>query len=285
MKSDLIDLNALVAQASEMTALPQSTVRLSALVGAKQDNVAEVVDVVTFDPGLTFKLIRAANSAMSGSSQPITNVRDAVVRLGTGQVFSLAVANSVRSHMQRNVPEYGLSDGEFWRHSVAAAVAAEVAQPFCGVVIPMESFTAALLHDIGKMVMARFLSQEVLDLLQQARLEGGLSPLEAEKKVLNVHHGELGGIIAQHWQFPERIVKGIIYHHNPEDGEDLICDVVYIANLAAKKIEAGMANRKLPLTLDAGVIQRLALTREGFEKLCTEGVQRFEKVRSRYNVK
>lgn len=285
MKSSLIDIDALVAHANELTALPQSTVRLAALVGAKQDNVAEVVEIVTFDPALTFKLIRAANSAVSGSSQPITTARDAVVRLGMAQVFGLAVASSVRPHMHKNIPEYGFSDGEFWRHSVAAAVATEVAQPWCGVVVPAEAFTAALLHDIGKLVMARFLSQEILELLQQARLEGRLSPLEAELKVLNVHHGELGGIIAQHWQFPERIVKAIIYHHNPEEGADPICDVVCMGNVAARRIEAALANQKLEIYPDPAVLQRLAMTKEGFDELCRAGVQRFEQVRTRYNVK
>ncbi|MBI2948809.1 MAG: HDOD domain-containing protein [Verrucomicrobia bacterium] len=285
MKSSLIDIDALIAYANDLPALPQSTIRLAALVGAKQDNVAEVMEIVAFDPALTFKLIRAANSAMSGSSQPITTARDAVVRLGMAQVFGLAVANSVRPHMHKNIPEYGFSDGEFWRHSVAAAVATEVAQPWCGVAVPPEAFTAAMLHDIGKLIMARHLSTDVLELLQQARLEGHLTPLEAETKVLNVHHGELGGIIAQHWQFPERIVKGIVFHHNPEDGADPICDVVCMGNLAARKIEAGLANTKLDLWPDAGVLQRLVMTREGFEELCRVAVQRFEQVRTRYNVK
>lgn len=285
MKTSLIDINELITHANELTALPQSTMRLAALVGGKQDNVSEVVEVVTFDPALTFKLIRAANSAMSGSSQPVTSVRDAVTRLGTAQVFALAVASSVRPHMQKNLPEYGFSDGEFWRHSVACAVATEVAQPFCTTPVPTEAFTAALLHDIGKLIMARFISREILELLQQGRLEGKLTALEAEAKILGVHHGELGGIIAQHWQFPDRVVKGIVFHHHPDAGGDSICDVVYMANIAAWKMEASLANKKYEPTPEANVLERLGMTAAGFEALSVEGVKRFENVRTRYNVK
>lgn len=285
MKTNLIDINALITMANELTPLPQSTVRLAALVGTKQDNVAEVVEVVSFDPALTFRLIRAANSAYSGSSQPVTSVKDAVTRLGTGQVFALAVASSVGPHMQKNVPEYGFSDGEFWRHSVAAAVVTEVAPAYCKVAVPTECFTAALLHDIGKLIMARFLQPEVLELLHQARQEAHLSALEAEIKILKVHHGELGGIIAQHWQFPERIVKGIIYHHNPEEGQDTICDVVYMANLGAKYIQAKLQNKEFDAALSGDVMQRLGVAPDGFAAMCDAGVQRFEKVRQRYNVK
>jgi putative nucleotidyltransferase with HDIG domain len=287
MKAQLIDLNALVAQSNELPTLPQSTVHLANLLNSKQevDHVASIVEIVTFDAALTFKLIRAANSAFAGSSQPVTNVKDAVVRLGTAQVFAIAVANSVRPHMQRNIPEYGFSDGAFWRHSVAAAVAMEVAQPFCTATVPHEAFTAALLHDIGKLIMARSLSQEILELLQQAGRDGGLTPLEAETRVLNVHHGEVGGLIAQHWQFPERITKGIIHHHAPEAGSDPICDLVYIANLAAKKVEAALETKVLDSQPDAAVFGRLGMSQDGFNKLCTAAVERFEQVRARYNVK
>lgn len=288
MNSNLIDLNQLIAQANELPALPQSTIRLASLLGSTQNNldhVTKIVEVVTFDPALTFKLIRAANSAFSGSSQPVTNVREAVVRLGTAQVFAIAVANSVRPHMQTNIPEYGFNEGDFWRHSVAAAASTEVTQPFCTATVPDEAFTAALLHDLGKLIMARFLSPDILELLQQARSEGRLNPLEAETKVLTVHHGELGGLVAQHWQFPERIVKGIIYHHNPETGADLVCDFVYLANLVAKKIDAELAGKELALDPSKDVLERVGMAPASLEQLCAAAVQRFEQVRSRYNVK
>ena len=285
MKSKLIDIDELIAQANELTALPQSTIRLAALVGSKADNAEEVSDVVAFDPALTFKLIRAANSAYASRSEPVTTVRDAVDRLGTAQVFSLAVASSVRPHMQKNLSEYGFSDGEYWRHSVAAAVAAEVAPQHCSITLPAETFTASLLHDIGKLIMARFIKPEILELLKEAQDRGGLTPLEAETRVLQVHHGELGGIIAEHWEFPQQVIKGIIFHHQPELGLDPICDATYLANIGAKQIVARIANKELELVPDEDCMDRLGMTPEGFEKLCVAGVERFEQVRTRYNVK
>ncbi len=285
MKSKLIDIDELIAQANELTALPQSTIRLAALVGSKADNSEEVSDVVAFDPALTFKLIRAANSAYASRSEPVTTVRDAVDRLGTAQVFSLAVASSVRPHMQKNLSEYGFSDGEYWRHSVASAVAVEVAPQHCSVTLPAETFTAALLHDIGKLIMARFIKPEILELLKEAQDRGGLTPLEAETQILQVHHGELGGIIAEHWEFPQQVIKGIIFHHQPELGLDPICDATYMANIGAKQIVARFANKELDLVPDEDSMDRLGITPEGFEKLCVAGVERFEQVRTRYNVK
>jgi HD-like signal output (HDOD) protein len=87
--------------------------------------------------------------------------------------------------------------------------------------------------------MARFLSPDILRILADAREKGGLSSLRAEAELLCVHHGELGGIIAQHWNLSDRIVTGIMYHHTPDLARDIVADVVHVANIAAKLAGTG----------------------------------------------
>ena len=64
-----------------------------------------------------------------------------------------ATAGGVRGTFARAIPEYGLSEGELWRHSVGSALAAESAQSFCDVPLPPETYAAALLHDTGKLAV------------------------------------------------------------------------------------------------------------------------------------
>jgi HD-like signal output (HDOD) protein len=279
----MIDLTKLIEQANELAPLPASTVRIAGLIGNPNCQLDEVTDLIVFDQALTLKLLRAANSAASASSIRIGNVREAVIRMGTAQVMALVVAAGVRPFLQTSVPAYGLKEGLLWRHSVAAAVAAETMQAFCKVVTPPETFTAALLHDVGKLVMGRFLSLEILDLIRRAQEVDHLGQLEAETLLLNVHHGELGGLIAQHWQLPPRVVQGIIYHHDPEQGDDLVCDLTYLANRLAKRIEAGLDGRACDLTISDGVAERLALTPKILNDLCPVAASRYVQVRRRYN--
>ncbi len=84
-------------------------------------------------------------------------MREALARLGTAQVLAIAVAAGARPHFQSKLPGYNLNDGALWDRSVAAAVAAEVAPRFCKQEIPPEGFTAALLHDVGKVLIGRYL--------------------------------------------------------------------------------------------------------------------------------
>lgn len=279
----MIDLDQLIRQTGELAPLPATTVRLAQLTAHPGCQLGDVVELIAYDQSLTVRLLRAANSAMCAGSAPASTVRDAVARLGTAQVMELAVASGVRPYLQAGIPAYGLGEGALWRHAIAAAVCAETAPGFCTVAVPPETFTAALLHDVGKLVMGRFLSPEILGFIRRAREADGLGQLEAESLLLNVHHGELGGLVAQHWKLPSRIVQGIIYHHNPEAGADLICDLTCLANHGAKVIEAGLDGRTPEFTLNPGVAERLGLTLPALEAFHPAAAARFAQVSGRYH--
>jgi HD-like signal output (HDOD) protein len=242
-----------------------------------------VAELIAFDQALTMKLLCAANSAASGSAMPVGTVKEAVIRMGTARVLALAVASSAKPLLQARVPAYGLAEGALWRHSVAAAVAAETTPAFCRLDVPPETFTAALLHDVGKLIMGRFLSPEILGFIQRAQEVDHLGRLEAESLLLEVHHGELGGVIAQHWKLPPRVALGITYHHNPDQGLDLICDLTYLTNEVAKRIEAGLDGRQFDLAISAQVAERLGLTPKTLDNLCPVAASRYTQVCRRYN--
>lgn len=279
----MIDLQALTRAATNLEALPASVTRLASIAAKDSWNVREIEEVVSLDQALSFRLLRMANSAASASLMPIVTIRDAVVRLGIGTLLSLATATTVQKKLTTAIPEFGLSEGDLWRHSVAAALAAESAAAFCEVELPPETYAAALLHDIGKLVLARFLAPDVMHVLGEALAEGRLSPLDAESQLLGVHHGELGGLIAQHWNLPERLVTGIVHHHTPDRAHDVVADVVHVANVTTMHIDAGRWTREEERQVNPGSADRLKLTPQGFESLCKLVGRRLEQVLAQYS--
>lgn len=274
----MLNLDEVILKAYELQPLPASTVRLASLLNSDDSDLSEITDIVAYDEALAMRLIRAANSAATGGTARVTRPQDAVLRLGFARVLSFSVASSVNSLMKKSVQSYGLSEGSLWEHSIATAAAAEVLPEFTSEELPLEAFTAALLHDVGKLVMGRYLSQEDQLWIERAKTEGGVTALEAERQVLNMHHGELGGIIAQHWDLPERIVKGIIYHHNPEEGVDVVCDAVYVSNILSKAI----TNQPVGYPNEDS-LQRLGLQAKHMEPLLGAARTRFNVVKARYN--
>jgi HD-like signal output (HDOD) protein len=275
---NLIDIDALIKKADELQPLLVSVVKLASMLSAGASDVDEITNVIRFDPALTVRLLRLANSAFSGASVAITTVKDAVSRLGTARILSLAVASHCRPLMRVEVRAFRYQEGELWRHSVLSMLVAELAPRVCKTALPSAGATAALLHDIGKLAMAHFLDQDILELLSRAQNEGGLAPMEAEAQIPQVHHGEFGGLIARHWKLHEVIVNGITYHHNPEQGMDLVCDVVHLADSAAKGVEAKLANKPGKVDVNAGACERLGFATKDLEWLCNEGQASFTKV-------
>lgn len=278
----MIDLDALAHAASSLDPLPASLSRLAGAVSRDIPDVDEITEVVGFDEALTATLLRAANSSWSASREPITTVRAAVVRLGSGTVLSMALGGNVRARMHQALPEFGLEEGDLWRHSVAVALAAELMPRFVRVALPAEVVTAGLLHDFGKLLMARFLDDGTLSLLERARAEGGRTHLGAEEEILGVNHAELGGLVVQSWGLPDGIVRGITYHHTPAAAEEPICYATYLANVVAKIIGAGGSDGADPEAA-AHAIEALGISAEGFDRLCELADERFAEVSQRYS--
>ena len=269
----MLDLAALTEACYDLDPLPASATRLIRLAAEADADVEEIVTIVTYDPALTARLLRVANSVEAGGVRPIATVRAAVLRLGIGLVLGIALGSSARMHLSAASHEYYIQEGELWRHSVAAAIAGHLARSVAAVELPLESFTAALLHDIGKLALLRHMTPEVFHVMQQAREQTSLSQLEAESEILGIHHGELGGLIARHWRLPERIIQGVTHHHDPaacEQAEDsTICFVVHTADLVAKLAGAGVGEDEAAgIEEPALATGRLGMSGDGFAQLC-----------------
>jgi HD-like signal output (HDOD) protein len=282
----LIELNDMIRTAAELEPLPASTTRLAHLLAAAEWDLQAVTQAIALDPPLTGKLLRIANSVVLGGRQRVASIDAACVRLGPGAILSLAIGCSMRSQLNAALPEYDLDEGQLWRHSVAAALAAERMGKHCEQAIPPETFAAALLHDIGKLVLARHLDQRTLNLIRFAMTERNMDRLEAESAILTIHHAQIGGIVAQHWQLPSNMVRAITYHHAPQDapirGNEQVCYAVRLADLVAHAISEKASERELSLADRIGVGQNLRLKPRAFASLCAEVEESLDEVLHTY---
>src|SRR5262249_9675574 len=157
--------------------------RLASLLSGPDWSMHEVEECVAYDQALTTKLLRIANSALWFRSHAIGSVRDAVMRIGSGTVVALVMGAGVQRRMAKALPQYGLREGDLWKHSVASALAASVLDSMTRVEVPVEAFAASLLHDIGKLVMGRVLAAREKNSPRDARWVRRLDSTEAEVEV------------------------------------------------------------------------------------------------------
>jgi putative nucleotidyltransferase with HDIG domain len=280
MEFAMVDLDAISRAATALDPLPTSALRLARMVAGTPD-LAEIVEVVEFDQALTAVLLRAANSSWSATRTEITTVKHAVVRLGAGPVLSLALGVNMRGRLDGAFPEYGLAEAELWRHSVAASLAAETLAKFARRRPPAETPTAALMHDIGKLVIARYLDND--DLARIARAQAaGATRMQAEKDVLGVDHAQLGGVIAQSWNLPHVLVDGIAHHHAPERADKPVAYGVHLADVIAKAAGFG-PDDNAELETFARAMGELGLTADAYDEACGLVAERFAEVDARFS--
>ncbi len=74
---------------------------------------------------------------------------------------------------------------------------------------------AGLLHDLGKVVLALNMSEEMAMIRDKVEKENILF-YEAELEIMDFHHGEIGQWLAEHWNLPESLAEPMRLHHNPE---------------------------------------------------------------------
>lgn len=223
--------DAILAQVRSIPALPTAATRVIALLRDVDVDIAELLRAIEYDPGLTTNVLRLANSAYFAGPRMIGSLREAIVRLGMNRLFQLVVTTAITPFGRPEIKGYDLPAGKLLEHAMSVAVGSEELAAQLGVKAPDLTFTAALLHDLGKVVLGTFVDVDgpaIIELAYQRKL----SFQEAEREVLGIDHAEVGAALLEQWSLPAAIVQVVRWHHEPEryEGDRLLCDLVHAAD-------------------------------------------------------
>lgn len=256
----------ILSEVDSLPSMPGAGAKLLQILENPDADVEQIESVVHFDPGLTANLLKLANSAYFGIPSKVGSVRQAVILLGLKRLAQLVVATCVSSVMRDKVPGYDLPPGDLWRHSIAVAIAAEALvkdKPGIG----DDIFTPALLHDVGKMVLGKFVKNDLAQI--EDITAKGVPRVIAENMVIGVDHAEVGARVLQHWAFPAEVVNAVRWHHEPDAVRetDIQIDVIYLANLLCQSNDICCGENGNTLELSPAVIDRLGIEMKEFESI------------------
>jgi len=241
--------------------LPAAAVEAIRMVHDPDVDFNKLARTIEYDPGLTSNVLRLANSAYFGGMGTIKSMKDAIVRLGLKNVFQMIMASAVAPMVQKEVSGYDLKPGYLWSHSVAVAVGARELALCLKRNAPEYSFTAGLLHDIGKLVLGTFVEIDAAMIMKKA-FDEGVSFEIAEKSVLGFDHAEIGAMLLKQWNIPSEIVDVVRWHHDPESAtrNDIVLDLVHVADAISMTTGLGTGCDGLNYRTSATVATRLDLT-------------------------
>jgi putative nucleotidyltransferase with HDIG domain len=169
--------------------------------------------LIETDPGLTARSLQLGNSAYYGSSKQITQVADAILRVGPFDLWALLISTEVKSLFFGIRPDL-LDMNIFWRHSLLTACACRKLAEQQGIGSPGDLFIAGLIHDVGKLVFLQQMPIEYADVVASHTFGDDCSQLE--ERLLSVNHAEIGAKLFESWNFPERLIQLTAEHHSAD---------------------------------------------------------------------
>ncbi len=201
---------------------------MNALADDERTTAADIAKLISSDQALSIKVLKLVNSPFYGFPRRVSTIHSAVVLLGINVIKSLLLSSSIFEIMGKNV--MGL-----WEHSMGTGVAANIIAKKLNLPEQEEITTAAILHDIGKVVVKMELKCDY-DLLSSLVNEKGLYIIDAERELLSADHAEIGGWLVSSWMLPDKLVEPINFHHDPEKSvmHQVKTSVVHISDIIIK---------------------------------------------------
>ena len=228
------EIRNLVTGMSSLPSMPSVLLELVQALQSPYCSVQRLGEIVSQDPGLTAKLLQLVNSAFFGLARHVSHAETAVLLLGVSTIRSLALGLHLFSAF-RPIDRPGFSAREIWLHSLRVGQLARkvVEQQGGNERLMEEAFTAGLLHDVRKLIMAQYFSERYLANVEAAQ-KGECPLVGQERATFGATHAEVGAYLLDLWGLPVSLVEAVALHHEPAQirmSNGAAATAVYLANL------------------------------------------------------
>lgn len=249
-----------VSRVHRLPSVPGLYMELTRALDKEAPSMEEVADVIARDVAMCAKVMQLVNSSFFGFARHIESPGQAVTLLGVNVIKSLVLSFHLFDEFDVDkTPGFTLE--YLWEHSLRVS---NMARTVCSVAgMPARdadhAFIAALLHDVGKLVLASSFAGRYNEVLGLVR-EGGRLMWQAEREVFGHTHAEVGAYLMGLWGLPGPVVDAIAFHHCPtrcpRPGASLAA--CHVANVFDHRLYCFSPRSVVPL-LDARFLERMEL--------------------------
>ena len=206
-----------VSKLPNVPSLPPLYTQLVDELDKAEPSTKTVGEIVKKDLGMTAKILQMVNSAFFGLRRSISDSGEAVEFLGLDTISSLTLGLGIISQLEEQHTSSVLAD--LWSHSLAVAVMANKIALGERRETANDAFTAGLLHDLGRVILAVNLPQQ-FKTVEEIMFRDDLSTSAAEQEVFGTTHAEVGGFLLGLWGLPAQVVEAVAFHNKPSEAQD-----------------------------------------------------------------
>jgi putative nucleotidyltransferase with HDIG domain len=204
----------IVESVADLRPMPSNVTRILSEIEKRDITIDGLVGLIGLDQALTALVLQMSNSVSLGYSRTCSTLYEAIMLIGLGRLKTILLTSSATGIMKRGLSGYRLGAGELWHHSLVTGVASEWLAQTLHYPNPEEAYVSGLLHDIGKLLLDQVVFRNynmIIDSVQKYKM-----PLwQVEEKLIGIDHAVVGGLVAEHWNFPVVLVDAIRFHHVP----------------------------------------------------------------------
>ncbi|MFQ3588576.1 MAG: HDOD domain-containing protein [Fimbriimonadaceae bacterium] len=239
---DLESLAIKIARSENLPVLPQVVSTVLRMVDDPNASPKSMERIIERDPAIAAKILRVANSPFYGFTQ-VTSINRAIGVLGMNTIRSLVTAIAYQQLITNRQGASKFDRLRFWQHSLAAGTAARILGKIRFPSQAEELYTAAMMHDVGILVLERFMP-DMFDQTYRFAHDLGLALHQAEMQLMGFHHGHVGGLLAEKWGLTGVMAAAVRYHHDPDEDLNFPETTLLIgaANRLAYQCELGHAD-------------------------------------------
>lgn len=268
-----VSLEEIVQAVNDLPSLPQVVLKVMELTEDPDSTAQDINRELAQDQGLTARVLKLANSAFYGFPRRISSVTDATVLLGFKTIRSIVLAASVNEILSQEMEGYALEYGELWKHSQCSAMTARLIARRVKYSSLDVAYTAALLHDIGKVVLNNSMKESYHEVLDTV-LSNNITFLQAEESILGFNHAEVGAKIAEKWNLPLELVEAIDCHHDPDKAQvnQKLTAIVHLADAVCIAMGIGTGVDGMLYTISSTAMKTLDLQQADIDSIISEMV-------------
>ena len=209
------ELQAVVSRLQALPSLPSLFLEVTQELESSQPSLPRIARLVSEDMAMTAKILQLVNSAFFGLRCRISSPMQAVQMLGLDTLRALVLTTHIFHQFRTQI--LGEAEISYLReHSLAVAGFAKHIAAFekADRQLVDDCFTAGLLHDAGKLILASAMENKYRHVLDAVRKEGQ-KLIAAEVEILGCSHAEVAAYLLGLWGLPEAVIDGVAWHHTP----------------------------------------------------------------------
>ena len=206
-------LKEMVKNIKNLPTLPAIAQEVLNLLNDNKLSIERLEVIIERDPAISAKILSVANSAFFGFQVSSDALGSAMMRIGFNNVKNIALAISLMTILDDGKRGRAFDYKKIFNHSVSVGFTARLLCKNLKLKMNDDCLMIGMLHDLGYLVLNRYFPEKYEEVLFE--FEKGLPLLDAEKKVLDFTHADMGMWLAEGWKLPDIVQDVNLFHHTP----------------------------------------------------------------------